>query len=294
MESEERRGPGRSDPNHGPRTGAEHRKHALVLARDIGFVDTRIVSQMLWPDDSNARKYAERLLSRLSKEQVLLRRPLDRKSGIFVLTKAGAFEVGSRPQTQWGRHLKGELGDRWLPPTTFVHDRRAAWFGCWMARFGWRPVFERQYRDGASDQNVPDCLLVDPAGEAVWVEVENSQKNSADREEQIEGAIRRFHKPRKMDTPWGLVTVRRTIWVLPPQGWKDSRGYAIDHEPALRREWAAALAAHIKSAKASAEFDRRSLAEIAAAGLPWRSVKASVWRETTIGFEKAVSLSFAD
>jgi hypothetical protein len=290
MEGEQRSGPGRDDPNHGPRTGQMHRKQALVLARDIGFLDTGIVSHMLWPDDSNARKYAERLLARLVKDRALLRRPLDGKSGVFVLTKAGALEVGGRAQTQWGRQLKDEYGSRWLPPITFDHDRRAVWFGCWMSQFGYRPYFERQYRDGASDRAVPDCLLVDVAGEGIWVEVENSQKNAADREEQIEGAIRRFHKPRKMDTAWGTVAVRRTIWVLPPHGWKDSRGYPIDHEPALRREWSAALAAHTRAAEEAAEFAGKSAAEIAAAGQAWRSVKASVWRETGASFEKSASL----
>lgn len=287
-------GPGRGDRTHGPQTGREHRRKVLSLAKSIGFVDATLVGESLWRNDPHKRKYAERLLARLVNDDALLRRPVAGRRGAYVLTKIGAAEIGGTSGARWGRLVKDGVAQRWLPPLTFDHDRRAARFGCWMERFGYRPFFEREYRDGKESRSVADVILVDvERSVGVWVEVENAQKNATERLEQIDAAIQRFRSPPSLSTPWGRVALKHTSWVLPPTDWRDIRGYFINHEPALRREWASVLNDHIEVVEDTAEFSRKGPDDIRAASLPLRAVHASVWREIDTGFEKLESLKWS-
>lgn len=267
----------------------------------IGFLTADLVAGWVWPGSAHGRKYAERILASLVEKKALLRRPLGGRSGAFVLTKIGAAEVEARDGLRWGRTVVDVVGDKhWKPPTTFDHDLRAAWFGVWARSKGWQPVFEREAGQRRLKVEVPDCLLVSPQkGTGHWVEVENSQKNVEERHDQITDALRRMLKPMERQTPWGTVSVQRTIFVLPPAGYKDRRGYAINQEPLLRREWST-LAKKIEELQILEDRIEwsRSAEETetlrATADKLRKVLTAEVYRETEDGFEKLKPLTLLD
>lgn len=184
----------------------------------------------------------------------------------------------------------------WAPPQTLVHDRRAIRFGLAIQRVQphLKPIFEREVGTGKRGDQVPDVLLVEERDRTgTWVEVENTRKNGRDLRAQVEAAIKRWSNPDLITTPFGEVVVIETWWVLPPEGFKDRRGYRLEHESGLRRAWAEVLAERIAVSEEYEEDARVRGQRYQQPALEWpptlnylRRIQCRVFREapTPLGF----------
>lgn len=217
---------------------------ALELTNRVGWVTADLLRRWRWPDAPLGLKYAESLLRRGVDRGWLFPRPIRGRPAAYVLTKYGAGEVlDGRPGTGWGRHRRGLP---WAPPACYDHDTRAAGFLLWARRHyadAGQPApvyFDHELRVmNGSILKHADGLAVVPGQSGhplpLWVEVEGARKTGIHLTRLVGEIIDRAGGagaqvrvgPEVFETP------RHTALVLPPDTYRDRRGYRVDHLPPL-------------------------------------------------------------
>lgn len=164
----------------------------LVAHHQGGWITTRIMANLFWPNANSGKKYAERLMAEMHRQDLLILRELPNRMLAGVITAKGARyaeeniwrqsvrvsqNVGIRPGTDWGK----TEGKSWRPPASWQHQLRAGHFVTWIAGThhpGWMMAFDLQIqRSNPLALKRPDGLIYDEeSSQSYWIEVESARK----------------------------------------------------------------------------------------------------------------------
>lgn len=229
----------------GREQGQIRAEQAIGLTARIGWVNADLLAGWIWPRAAHRRKMAEALLRRLVKSGHLMRREIDGRAALYVLTEKGAMLVPeASPGTSWGIIKRGQP---WRPPLSFGHHLLAAQFLVWAQHRFTRGdltayvAFETELRSLNGDNpKYPDGLLTlhqEGKGEqTLWIEVEQARKTTRGYDWMIE---RVMVMSRQNPPIWRSMTGRLfrptdPCFVLPGHDYRDPRGYAVDQRGPIR------------------------------------------------------------
>lgn len=157
-------------------------RNALAVLNSLqrfGWLTSRMISALVWPDKSQSIALTRRSLAKLIEQKLVLRRDIPSGGECYVLSASGA------------RRLTDELGIKansgnTLPLGNAMHRAAANWYVIQKMRDGYKAWTEHEIQQGNAPVGsfagkTPDALLESDFG-LTWVEVENSWKNRHERE----------------------------------------------------------------------------------------------------------------
>lgn len=144
----------------------------------FGWLTSRMVAALVWPNAKQAPAMARRAVKALADEKLVLRRPLPDGGDCYTLSAAGARSLNEALGL-------GATSGASLPLGNAVHRACANWFVIGHIHEGTTVWTEHEIQTGRApivsvDGKVPDALVDTPFG-CIWVEVENAWKNRKER-----------------------------------------------------------------------------------------------------------------
>lgn len=169
--------------------------HALYAVSDFGWLRPTELGRLLSPGTATSRKYAERLLRKLTSMRYVLPRKLPggHTGSAYVLTARGAAWLRDhasrnayRDGTNWGRITNGV----WAPPSTWLHQLHVAGVLSLLHEKGYEVVSELALlRMATKAEKHADGMAIarDKSGQqfSIWIEVERSRKTGGHQEQML-------------------------------------------------------------------------------------------------------------
>lgn len=158
--------------------GEQNCRLILTALHRFGWLTSRMVAALIWPDASQGIAMARRTLNGLMDDRRVLKRPLPEGGDCYVLSAAGArwLQENEGVAAKAGSTLK--LGNA-------VHRACSNWYLIHRYLAGDEISTEYEIQTGRAPVScvagkTPDGLVLTPFG-LLWVEVENAWKNRAER-----------------------------------------------------------------------------------------------------------------
>jgi len=158
----------------------ENELNILEHLHRFGWLTTRMVSALVWPNASQGESMARRTLKRLADSKLILRRPLSSgKMEVYTLSTSGAKQL---------RDVLGisAISGNKLPLANPIHRACANWYLIRKLSQGFTVRTEYEIQTGRAPWGIHNGKTADGLVETelgvTWVEVENSWKNRARRE----------------------------------------------------------------------------------------------------------------
>lgn len=154
----------------------------LRIIGEFGWIRTRELGNILWPDSIHSTKYAELYSRKYIDFGYLISRKLPSRAGsALLLSKKGAtiltekFGISFISGKNWGRSETAG----WRAPNSWCHDLYAQGILARYAGKGFPYITERRFRtENAQALKIPDGLIYsNKSGRRYWLEVENARKN---------------------------------------------------------------------------------------------------------------------
>lgn len=215
---------------------------ALYLVNNFGWLRAPELGRFLSPGTDNSRKYAERMLRKLTAMRYVLPRKLPGQHAgtAYVVTARGAAwlrnhavddaaAITYRDGTNWGRSQNGT----WSPPPIWQHQVYVAGVLSLLYERGYEVVSELELlRMAAGAKKHADGVAIgrDEDGDefSIWIEVEQSRKTGKNLDEMLEAVVGAARGQPVTEYPT-LPPVRAAFIAVPTRSF-DERGYNIDHK----------------------------------------------------------------
>lgn len=159
----------------------------------FGWLRSKELGQLLWPNNGSSQKYAEAIVRKWLKHQLVLTRKLPLRAGSgIVLSHRGAefLRLHGVPATSgkdWGETKHGI----WKAPLAWQHDLFSMGVLAAFHELGYAIIPERELRRKHECKKIPDGLVISPDGKQVlWVEVENVRKDGACKQHLVETLLK--------------------------------------------------------------------------------------------------------
>lgn len=177
-------------------TGERNALAILHFLHRFGWLTSRMVSSLCWPNASQADSMARRALKRLLDDQFLLRRRVpDGAAEVYTLAAAGAKRLRDvlGIEAQSGKTLK---------LANAIHRACSNWYLIHKLAEGFEVWTEHEIQTGRAPWGIVDGKAADGIVETdcglVWVEVENAWKNRARREAIVQHVERGLGDPEQL------------------------------------------------------------------------------------------------
>ena len=216
----------------------EHAAAALRLIHRFSWLRPTELGRLLYPRNKHARKYAEKLLRKLTAMRLVIARKLPGRSA------GTAYVVGTRGATQldiWGDVHKGYTSGKdwgafhngvWYPPTSWRHDLWAVGVVSHLAELRGHEVLPEPYLRHTAPYQIkyPDALLVcRDKGFSAWLEVESARKSGKNLEQLVRAVIGASRgKPLSYFDEVQDAPVKLGIIAILVDA-RDERGHNLDH-----------------------------------------------------------------
>lgn len=216
----------------------EHAATALRLIHRFSWLRPTELGRLLYPRNKHARKYAEKLLRKLTTLRLVIERKLPGRSAgtAYVVATRGATQLdtwadvhkGYKSGKDWGAYQNGV----WYPPNSWQHDLWAIGVASLLAEQLGHEVLPDSYLRHTAPFEVkyPDALLVcRDKGFSAWLEVESSRKTGRNLEQLVRAVIGASrgsplaYFDEVQDTPVKVGIIAILV------GARDERGYNLDH-----------------------------------------------------------------
>ncbi len=201
--------------------GRENEEQVLVALHKFGWLTTRQIGQIVWPDGKSSIAMARRVLARLKDRRFLVYRPLPQQNHAWVLTTEGAkrlHEMGCEDAKRGTDLLRGKKANvwfhRWLANEILIQSRLP--FESFSTEYeiqGHRsplslyPPHRKSYLG-----KIPDALFITQTNNGRtyldWIEVELSRKRISDLKNLIRFMIEAFCDPHIISGKLYLSTIR--------------------------------------------------------------------------------------
>jgi hypothetical protein len=150
----------------------------LTFLHRFGWLTSRMISALLWPEAKQAPALARRTLKALAEQKLVIKRPLAEGGDCYVLSATGARWLTEKE----GITAKGGAALQLGNP---VHRACANWYLIDQIRQGNQVWTEYEIQTGRApvcnvSGKTPDGLIQSDFG-LIWVEVENAWKNRSER-----------------------------------------------------------------------------------------------------------------
>lgn len=158
--------------------GEQNTLATLTYLNRFGWLTSRMIALLVWPEAKQAQAMARRTLKALTDQKLVIKRALPEGGDCYVLSAAGARWLSEQADitAKAGSALK--LGNA-------VHRACSNWYLIFRLLAGDVVWTEYEIQSGRAPlltvaSKTPDGLVETPFG-LVWVEVENAWKNRAER-----------------------------------------------------------------------------------------------------------------
>jgi hypothetical protein len=158
--------------------GEQNTRAILTALHRFGWLTSRMISALVWPEAKQAPALARRTVRALAEQKLILKRALPEGGDCYVLSAAGARWLNEKEGVAAKTGTGLQLGNP-------VHRACSNWYLINRLLAGDTVWTEYEIQTGRApvanvSGKVPDGLL-DTAFGLVWVEVENAWKNRAER-----------------------------------------------------------------------------------------------------------------
>jgi hypothetical protein len=170
-------------------TGERNRLQLLDYLNRFGWLTSKMVASLIWPDGSQAPAMARRLLKAMLDDKLVLRRELPGGVDCYTLAASGAKALTAATGAAASSGASMQLGN-------VVHRACSNWYLISHIAAENSIWTEHEIQTERSplrivDGKVPDGLVVTPEG-LLWVEVENAWKARQEREKVTRFSVNRL------------------------------------------------------------------------------------------------------
>lgn len=163
--------------------GERNRTDVLRWLARFGWLTTRMVAALVWPDAAHAQPMARRTLKLLSDDKLIICRPLSKGGTAYLLSAKGARLLSE----QTG--LTAESGNT-LALGNLVHRACSNWYLIRAVQQGLSVVTEHEIASERGPCRVlkgkqADGLVIADDGACIWLECENSAKSRPERHKTV-------------------------------------------------------------------------------------------------------------
>ncbi|MHC3435927.1 replication-relaxation family protein [Delftia lacustris] len=177
-------------------TGEKNQLSTLINLHRFGWLTSRMLASLVWPNANTSLTLARRSLKELLNKKMIIKRALPAGGDCYTLSTSGArfLQVNSSINAKSGAKLK--LGNP-------VHRACCNWFLIENINAGLTVWTEHEIQQRLApihslNGKVPDALISTEHG-LVWVEVENTWKNKEERQKIVR--LCKTLLPREHSTP---------------------------------------------------------------------------------------------
>lgn len=159
-------------------TGEQNTLAVLMYLHRFGWLTSRMIAALIWPDAKQGAAMARRTVKALADQKLILKRALSEGGDCYALSAGGARWLNEKEGVAAKSGTSLQLGNP-------VHRACSNWYLIGRLLAGDRIWTEYEIQTGCApvanaSGKVPDGLVDTPLG-LVWVEVENAWKNRAER-----------------------------------------------------------------------------------------------------------------
>jgi hypothetical protein len=172
-------------------TGERNRLQLLDYLNRFGWLTSKMIAALVWPEGSQALAMSRRLLKAMLDEKFILRRELPGGVDCYTLSASGAKALTAATGASAGSGASMQLGN-------VIHRACSNWYLIFHITAGNVVWTEHEIQTERSplrvvDGKVPDGLI-EPLEGLLWVEVENAWKARLERAKVTRFSVNRLPK----------------------------------------------------------------------------------------------------
>lgn len=160
-----------------------NRSDVLMWLARFGWLTSRMLAALVWPDAAQAQAMARRTLKALLDDKLIISRALSKGGAVYLLSAKGAKLIGEqRGVAATSGHVM-TIGNP-------VHRACSNWYLITAVQRGFEIVTEHEIATGRGPCKVikgkqADGLVIADGGACVWMECENSAKSKPARHKTV-------------------------------------------------------------------------------------------------------------
>ena len=187
---------------------ATNQSEILGYLSRFGWLTSRMVAELVWPNAAQSLTMARRTLSALTEEKLVFTRPFSKGGAAYIISAKGAAMLrGDGIDAKSGYSIS--IGNP-------IHRACSNWYLIRALSQGFTVVTEHEIATGKGpckvvNGKVADGLVIADGGRCVWVECEHAQKSRAERHKVVGLAKEAFGHSKLIELGPGLHLVRLAI-----------------------------------------------------------------------------------